>query len=47
MSMTLLIDFEKVFDSLECDYLESVLKVYNFGEDFRTLYSIKIAIVVL
>ena len=37
--MTLLIDFEKAFDSLEWDYLESVLKVYNFGEDFRTWFS--------
>ena len=40
MGMTLLIDFEKAFDSLEWDYLESVLKVYNFGEDFRTWFSI-------
>ena len=40
MGMTLLIDFEKAFDSLEWDYLESVLKVHNFGEDFRTGFSI-------
>ena len=40
MGMTLLIDFEKAFDSLEWDYLESVLKVYNFGEDFRTWFSV-------
>ena len=38
--MLLLIDFEKAFDSLEWDYLESVLKVYNFGNDFRTWFSI-------
>ena len=40
MGMTLLIDFEKAFDSLEWDYLESVLKVYNFGEEFGTWFSI-------
>ena len=38
--MTLQIDFEKAFDSLEWDYLDSVLKVYNFGEEFRTWFSI-------
>ena len=40
MGMTLLIDFGKAFDSLEWYYLESVLKVYNFEEDFRTWFSI-------
>ena len=40
MGMTLLIGFEKAFDSLEWDYFEPVLKVYNFGEDFRTWFSI-------
>ena len=40
MGMTLLIDFEKAFDSLQWDYLESVLKVYNFRKDFRTWFSI-------
>ena len=38
--MLLLIDFEKAFDSLEWDYLESVLQAYNFGNDFRTWSSI-------
>ena len=38
--MILLIDFEKAFDSLEWDFLESVLKAYNFGEDFRRWFSI-------
>ena len=38
--MTLLIDFEKAFDSLEWHYLESVLKAYNFVKDFRTWFSI-------
>ena len=38
--MLLLIDFEKAFDSLEWDYLESVLKVYYFRNDFRTWFSI-------
>ena len=31
--MLLLIDFEKAFDSLEWDYLETVLREYNFGPD--------------
>ena len=44
MGMTLLIDFEKAFDSLEWDYLESVLKVYNFGEDFFVYTKIVIAV---
>ena len=38
--MLLLIDFEKSFDSLELGYLESVLKAYNFRNDFRTWFSI-------
>ena len=38
--MLLLIDFEKAFDSLEWDYLGSVLKAYNFGKDFRKWFTI-------
>ena len=38
--MILLIDFKKAFDSLEWDFLESVLKAYNFGEVFRRWFSI-------
>ena len=37
MGMILLIDFEKAFDSLKWDHLESVIKVHNFGEDFKTV----------
>ena len=40
MTLLIYLDFEKAFDSLEWDYLELVLKVYNFGEDFRTWFSI-------
>ena len=36
----LLIDFEKAFDSLEWDYLETVLREYNFGPDFMKWFSI-------
>ena len=38
--MLLLTDFKKAFDSLEWHYIESVLKAYNFGNDFRTWFSI-------
>ena len=31
----MLVDFEKAFDSLEWHYMDEVLKVYNFGEDFK------------
>ena len=40
IGMLLFIDFEKAFDSLEWDYLEPVLQAYNFGNDFRTWFSI-------
>ena len=40
MTLLIYLDFEKAFDSLEWDYLELVLKVYDFGEDFRTWFSI-------
>ena len=40
--LLLLLDFEKAFDSLEWNYINKVLKEYNFGEGFiswfRTLY---------
>ena len=32
--LLLLIDFEKVFDSLEWHFVCKVLKAYNFGEEF-------------
>ena len=44
--MLLLIDFEKSFDSLAWDYIEAVLKAYNFGTDFRAWFSILYKIVV-
>jgi len=36
----LLINFEKAFDSLEWDYIEKVLKVYNFGSDMRKWFNV-------
>ena len=41
--LLLLLDFEKAFDSLEWNYINKVLKEYNFGDDFtrwvKTLYN--------
>ena len=40
MGMFHLLDFKKAFDSLEWDYVEFVLKAYNFGKDFRKWFSV-------
>ena len=41
----LLTDFEKASYSLKWDYLVSVLKAYNFENDFKTWFSILYKIV--
>ena len=33
----LLMDFEKAFDSIEWKYMDKVLEVFNFGQEFRRL----------
>ena len=33
--VTLFLDFKKAFDSIEWDYLSTVLDVFNFKEDFK------------
>ena len=38
--LLLLVDFEKAFDTLEWPYLKTVLKQYNFGDDFIQWYDI-------
>ncbi len=41
--MLLLVDFEKAFDTIEWSFIEKVLNIYNFGENFikwfRILYN--------
>ena len=38
--LLLLVDFEKAFDTIEWEYLNRVLKVYNFGESFIKWFNI-------
>ena len=32
--LLIFVDFQKAFDSLECDFLLSFLEAFNFGRDF-------------
>ena len=38
--LLLLVDFQKAFDSVSWEYIKSVLKEYQFGEDFRRWFDI-------
>ena len=38
--LLLLIDFKKAFDSIEHEYIEKILRAYNFGDGIRKWISI-------
>ena len=40
--VALFLDFKKAFDSIEWDYLSTVLDVFNFKEDFKRWVHIKL-----